>query len=92
MSLSNHIKPISYLKANAARIAQELKEDGEPYIITQNGEAAMVVQSVAEYERKENTLAMLQMIAQAEDDIAAGRTEPADRVFDNLRGKLGLRE
>jgi prevent-host-death family protein len=50
MSLTNHIKPNSYLKANAAKIAAELKGDGEAYIITQNGEAAMVVQSVAEYE------------------------------------------
>ena len=46
MALHDHIKPISYLKANAAQIATELKNDGEAYIITQNGEAAMVVQSV----------------------------------------------
>ena len=51
MSLATHIKPISYLKANAAKIAQELKGDGEAYVITQNGEAAMVVQSVTEYEQ-----------------------------------------
>lgn len=90
MSMTDHIKPISYLKANAAKIAQELKDDGEPYIITQNGEAAMVVQSVAEYERKENTLAMLQMIAQAEQDISAGRTLPVDEAFSAIRSKLGL--
>lgn len=90
MSMTDHIKPISYLKANAAKIAQELKDDGEPYIITQNGEAAMVVQSVAEYERKENTLAMLQMIAQAEQDISAGRTLPIDEAFSAIRFKLGL--
>lgn len=50
MSLLTHTKPISYLKANAAKIAAELKEDGEHYVITQNGEPAMVVQSVREYE------------------------------------------
>lgn len=91
MSLSTHIKPISYLKANAAKIAQELKEDGEPYIITQNGEAAMVVQSVAEYERKENTLAMLQMIQQAERDIADGKTMSAEEAFAAIRSKYGLK-
>lgn len=90
MSLSNHIKPISYLKANAAKIAKELQNDSEPYIITQNGEAAMVVQSVEEYERKENTIAMLQMIAQAEQDIAAGRTIKKDKAFSDIREKLGL--
>ena len=34
MSLASHIKPIRYLKANAAKIAAELKDDGEAYIIT----------------------------------------------------------
>jgi len=90
MSMTDHIKPISYLKANAAKIAQELKDDGEPYIITQNGEAAMVVQSVAEYERKENTLAMLQLISQAEQDIQEGRTKSMDEALVDLRSKLGL--
>jgi len=90
MSMTDHIKPISYLKANAAKIAQELKDDGEPYIITQNGEAAMVVQSVAEYERKENTLAMLQLISQAEQDIQESRTKSMDEALVDLRSKLGL--
>lgn len=90
MSISNHIKPISYLKANAAKIAKDLQDDSEPYIITQNGEAAMVVQSVEEYERKENTIAMLQIIAQAEQDIATGRTIDKDEAFADIRAKLGL--
>ncbi len=90
MSMSSHIKPISYLKANAAKIAEELKDDGEAYIITQNGEAAMVVQSVEEFERKENTLAMLQMIVQAEQDIAEGRTRSLDETLAGVRSKLGL--
>ena len=90
MSISNQIKPISYLKANAAKIAKELQNDSEPYIITQNGEAAMVVQSVQEYERKENTIAMLQIIAQGEQDIATGRTIDKDQAFADIRAKLGL--
>ncbi len=88
MALHDHIKPISYLKANAAKIAQELKADGEAYIITQNGEAAMVVQSVAEYERKENTIAMLQLINQGERDISAGKVQSAANAFDEIRQKL----
>ena len=88
MALHDHIKPISYLKANAAKIAQELKADGEAYIITQNGEAAMVVQSVAEYERKENTIAMLQLINQGECDISAGKVQSAASAFDEIRQKL----
>jgi prevent-host-death family protein len=88
MALHDHIKPISYLKANAAKIATELKDDGEAYIITQNGEPAMVVQSMEEYERKENTIAMLQLINQGERDIAAGNVQVADSVFADVRKQL----
>ena len=90
MSLATHIKPISYLKANAAKIAAELKDDGEAYIITQNGEAAMVVQSVAEYEQTQETLAMLQLVAFGEQEIASGKTIAAKQAFANVRAKMGL--
>ena len=88
MSHQNHIKPISYLKSNAAKIVNELREEGSPYIITQNGEAAMVVQSVEEYERKENTIAMLQMIAIGEQEITSGEVEDAQQVFSDINDKL----
>lgn len=90
MPLSEHIKPISYLKANAAKIAAELKNDGEAYIITQNGEAAMVVQSVAEYEQTQETLAMLKMITQSDKDIEQGNVHDAKTVLDELRNRRGL--
>jgi len=90
MSLATHIKPISYLKANAAKIAAELKNDGEAYIITQNGEAAMVVQSVFEYEQTQETLAMLKMIAQSEKDIKQGKVHDAKTVLAQLRNRRGL--
>ena len=90
MSLANHIKPISYLKANAAKIAAELKDDGEAYIITQNGEAAMVVQSVAEYEKTQETLAMLKLITQSDKDIEQGKIHDAKAVLAELRNRRGL--
>jgi len=92
MSFSTHIKPISYLKANAAKIAQELKEDGEPYIITQNGEAAMVVQSVQEYEQMQEALAMLQLVAHGRQAKEQGATVPADEAMARVRQSLGLDE
>lgn len=90
MSLSTHIKPISYLKAHAAKIAAELKADGEAYIITQNGEAAMVVQSVAEYEQTQETLAMLKMLAQSDKDIKQGKVLDAKNTLANLRKRRGV--
>jgi len=46
MKLSSQIKPISYQKAHAAEIVRNLAEQGEPLVITQNGEAKVVIQDI----------------------------------------------
>ena len=61
MRYSTQIKPISYLKANAAEVLQDLQEKRRPLIITQNGEAKAVIQDVASYEETQETLALLKM-------------------------------
>ena len=50
----------------------------------------MVVQSVAEYEQTQETLAMLKLLAQSEQDIAQSQTVSADDAFDLLRNRCGL--
>ena len=85
MHLSKNTKPISYLKANAAKLAEELKANGAPYLITQNGEAAMIVQSVLEYEQTQETMAMLKMLAQSEKDIEDGNLVSVDDAFSKLK-------
>ena len=50
MKLSSQIKPISYLKAHAAEIVRNIGEQREPLIITQKGEAKVVLQDIASYE------------------------------------------
>jgi len=78
------------LKANAAAIANELKEDGEAYVITQNGEAAMVVQSVKEYEHTQESLAMLKMLNQSEKDFENGDFVSAKNALENMKRHRGL--
>ncbi len=56
MKLSNQIKPISYLKAHAAEIVRTLGDRGEPLIITQNGEAKVVIQDIDSYEQTQETV------------------------------------
>src|SRR2546422_263408 len=58
MKYSARIKPISYVKANAAELIKELAEKREPLVITQNGEATAVMQDVASYEATQETLAL----------------------------------
>jgi prevent-host-death family protein len=77
MKLSNRIKPISYLKAHAAEIVRTLGDRGEPLIITQNGEAKVVMQDIDSYERMQETVALLKMLALGDRQVEAGRVQPA---------------
>jgi len=46
MRYSTQVKPISYLKANAAEVLARLAEERKPLVITHNGEARAVLQAV----------------------------------------------
>ena len=87
MRYSSRIKPISYLKANAAEVLTDLAERREPLVITQNGEARAVLQDVASFEETQEMLAMLKVLALGNQDVAAGRVKPAADVVARLRAK-----
>ncbi len=72
MRYSSQVKPISYLKANAAEVLARLAERREPLVITQNGEAKAVIQDVASYEETQETLALLKILALGNAEIEAG--------------------
>ena len=87
MKYSTQIKPISYLKANAAEIVRWLAKQREPMIITQNGEAKMVIQDVASFEQTQETMALLKILALGKRQIEEGRVVPAVDVIKRLREK-----
>ena len=89
MRYSTQIKPISYLKANAAEVLQEIAEQRTPYVITQNGEAKAVLQDVASYEETQETLALLKILALGNQQVAHGKVKPVDEVVKRLRGQSG---
>lgn len=87
MRYSTQIKPISYLKAKAADVLEEIAKTREPLIITQNGEAKAVLQDVRSYEQTQETLAFLKILAVGEQEIRDGKYESADKVFARLKKK-----
>jgi prevent-host-death family protein len=87
MRYSTQVKPISYLKANAAEVLQQLAEQRQAMVITQNGEAKAVIQDVASYEETQETLALLKLLALGNQDVEAGRTRPLADVVKRLRAK-----
>ena len=91
MRYSANIKPISYLKANAAEVIRRLADEREPMVITQNGEATAVVQDIASYEQTQEMLALLKLLALGNRDVEAGRTKPAWAVIERLRSRASRR-
>jgi prevent-host-death family protein len=84
MKLSQAIKPISYFKAHAADVIRELNAEHATMIITQNGEAKAVIQDITEYERIQEALALLKMVAQGQKDYEEGKTIPSGQVLREL--------
>lgn len=81
MKFSTQVKPISYLKTHAAEIVKDLTENRQPMLITQNGEAKLVVMDVRSYEEQAQTLAMLKILALGSREIEQGKVRDAEQVF-----------
>lgn len=92
MRYSSRIKPISYLKANAAEVLDNLQEAREPIIITQNGEAKAVIQDIVSYEETQETLALLKLLALGRQEAEAGKLELMKDTLSRLRDDLGTAE
>lgn len=85
MKLSRQIKPISYLKAHTAEIVRNLVQEREPLVITQNGEAKVVIQDIESYEQTQETMALLKILALGNRQIDEGKVQPATEVIKRLR-------
>jgi len=87
MRYSTQVRPISYLKANAAEVLTTLTENREPLVITQNGEAKAVLQDVISYEATQESLALLKLLALGNQEVAAGKVKPVGEVVARLKAK-----
>jgi len=87
MNLSQDIKPISYLKSKTADVVNTVSNNQRAMIITQNGEAKVVVQDIKSYENLQNSLALLKMINHSERQIREGKVTKQKEVFDSIEKK-----
>lgn len=85
MKMSTQIKPISYLKAHAAEIVRNMGERQEYLVITQNGEAKVVLQDIHSFEQAQETMALLKILALGNRQIEEGKVEPAADAIKRLR-------
>ena len=89
MKLSMQIRPISYLKAHAAEIVKNLHERPQPLVITQNGEAKVIIQDIESYEQTQETMALLKILALGTRQVEEGKVQVAENVIKRMRERRG---
>jgi len=90
MNLKEVIRPITYLKTNAADVLNTVSQSHSPMIITHNGEAKMVVQDIDSYTKLNESLTMLKIVAMSKEQIDQGKLRDAETVFSKIDKKLGI--
>lgn len=87
-----NIRPSADLRNHYNEISKQCKETREAVIITVNGRGDTAILGLQDYYRMKSELELLRTLADAEDDVKAGRTGSMQDSFDGLRRSLANRE
>lgn len=90
LDLANDIRSLSDFKRNTVDLLDRIRKTGNPMVLTINGKAELVVQDAGAYQALLDRVETLEGIQRGVADVKAGRTRPAQRVFDKLRRKHGI--
>ena len=77
LNISRDIHSLSSFKRNTSEFVEQMKQTGEPVVLTVNGKAELVVQDAESYQKLLDALERLEAIAgikQGLEDVEAGRT------------------
>jgi prevent-host-death family protein len=88
MKINETIKPVSFLKANASRLVDEIAENHSTVVISHKGTAKVVVQDLETYQKDQESLALLKMLAQSSKSKSEGNYLPVDEAFEEIRSRL----
>jgi len=63
-------------------------ETNNPVVITLNGEAKAIIQSIHDYEQDRETLALLKILSMSRKSIEDGKYLPARQAFAAIRQQI----
>jgi prevent-host-death family protein len=87
INLKEDIKPISYIKTNAAAMLDYVNDHKNPIIVTQHGEARGVLLDVESYQNMVNALSVMKLLQISEEALRTGKIYENEEVFSSLRAK-----
>lgn len=87
MKLSETVKPISYLKAHASEVIRDITEGHGAVVITLNGEAKAILQDIRDYEKTQESLALLKILAQSRKSHEAGKVKSLKEAIRDIKTK-----
>lgn len=87
-AIQETIRPSADLRNHYSEISKQCREENEAVIITVNGRGDAVSFSYEEYKRMKSRIELLEILAEAEDDVRNGRVAPISETFDDLRQML----
>ena len=90
VNYKDDIKPISYIKTNAADMMKYINDNKNAIIITQHGEAKAALIDIESYQTMQDAFNLLKMIQLSEKDIRDGNYKESDQIFDEIKQKYGF--
>lgn len=93
MDLRRDIHSLTEFKKNTPAFLKQLKETGEPVVLTVNGKAEVVVQDAATYQKLfelAEESRVIDRIRQGLQDMKGGKTISLDEFKNHVRKKNGM--
>lgn len=87
-TLTETIRPSADLRNHYNEVSKQCRENNEAVIITVNGRGDTVSLGYEEYKKIKARIELLEILAEADEDVRCGRVEPIKDTFDDLRRML----
>lgn len=82
------IRPSADLRNHYSEISKQCRESRQPVYITVNGRGDTVLMGMADFQQMQAELELLRTLADAEEDVQAGRVAPMADTFSDIRSRL----
>ena len=88
LTIQEIIRPSADLRNHYNDISKQCKNNKEAVIITVNGRGDTVSLSYEQYKNMKARIELLEVLAEAEDDVKNGRIAPITETFNDLHKML----